>query len=256
MPRGKAVGWKRAFSITLLLAAQLTSSLSEAAELHIATASNFRDAMKVLAGRYEEETGDSVVLIFGSTGKHYAQIRNGAPFDAFFAADSERPARLESDGLAVPGSRFTYAVGRLVLWSPRAGYVDAAGRVLEEGDFHHIAIANPGLAPYGKAAMQALQSLDLWEKLGPLIVRGENIGQAYQFVRTGNAELGLLAQSQLIRDDLAPEGSWWLVPGNLHQPIDQQAVLLSDNAPARAFMSFFRREAATRLIRAHGYETP
>ena len=243
-------------AVTLGVLALLNPGHAQADELLVAAASNFRDAMAALTAGFEAATGHRVTPVFGSTGKHYAQIHNGAPFDAFFAADSERPLRLEREGLAVPGSRFTYAVGKLVLWSPRPGFVDPRGEVLRRGGFRRLAIANPQLAPYGQAAREVLAAWGLLERLDSRLVRGENVGQAFQFVRTGNAELGLLAWSQLKRDNRPVEGSWWLVPADLHAPIEQQAVLLRDSAAGRAFMSFVRGDEAARMIRAHGYETP
>ena len=230
---------------------------STADEIRVATASNFRDAMSALASKFEQESGHSVVPIFGSTGKHFAQIINGAPFDAFFAADARRPEQLDQDGAAIPGSRFTYAMGKLVLWSPEANYVDANGVVLERGAFHYLAIANPELAPYGTAARDVLESLGLWESLSQRLVLGENIGQAFLYVQSGNADLGFIAWSQLVGNNTTPiQGSVWQVPENLYRPIEQQAVLLNDREAARAFMSFIRSPEAARIIRKHGYTLP
>jgi len=227
-----------------------------AAEIRVATASNFRNAMTALARQFEQASGQQVVPVYGSTGKHFAQIINGAPFDAFFAADARRPERLEQDGLAVPGSRFTYARGRLVLWSPRADYIDDHGRILEQGNFRRLAIANPDLAPYGAAARDVLESLGLWQELSQRLVQGENVGQAFLFVRSGNAELGFVAWSQLVSGEQPVEGSFWLVPENLYNPVEQQAVALTDTEATRTFMSFIRSEKATGIIRDHGYATP
>jgi molybdate transport system substrate-binding protein len=236
---------------TLLVASQTTAT-----EIRVAVASNFTRAIGVAADVFEMDTGHKVTLAFGSTGKHYAQIRNGAPFDAFFAADLVRPKLLEQEGLTVPGSRFTYAIGKLILWSPEASLVDAEGRVLEHGEFRHLAIANPKLAPYGLAAREVLQKRGLWDDMSKRLVRGENIGQAFQFVASGNAELGFVARSQLMRPGYEIEGSYWDVPPELYTPIEQQAVLLKDSEAARSFMSFVRSEEAIRIIRDHGYETP
>jgi molybdate transport system substrate-binding protein len=245
---------KKQHAILLAIVVILFPCWSFADEVRVAVASNFRDAMSALATRFEQISEHQITLIFGSTGKQYAQIRNGAPFDAFFSADSRRPELLERESLAVPGSRFTYAVGKLVLWSPQAGYVDPGGKNLERGDFRHLAIANPNLAPYGTAAREALQALGLWEQLGPRLVRGENIGQAFQFVSSGNAQLGLVAWSQLRRNDATIEGSYWLVPARYYSPIEQQAVLLRDTVAARTFISFIRSEESAKIIRAHGYD--
>ena len=222
----------------------------------VAVASNFADAARALVERFERQTGHAVTLVFGSTGKHYAQIVNGAPFDAFFAADVKRPKLLEANGLALRGSRFAYAVGKLVLWSPNPGTVDRAGAVLDQGRFRHLALANPKLAPYGRAARETLESRSLWAQLQGKIVRGENIGQTFQFVRSGNAELGFVAWSQIKRPALPVEGSWWDIPQSLYSPIEQQAVLLQDNPAARNFLNFVRDGDALGIIRSYGYGTP
>lgn len=225
-------------------------------ELQVAVASNFAAALEELATVFEAESGHVLHLSAGSTGKHYAQILHGAPYDLFFAADEGRPRRLEEEGRIVYGSRVAYAVGRLVLWSPREGLVDSVGSVLEDGDFRHLAIANPRLAPYGVAARELLEARGLWEILQPRLVRGENIAQAHHFVRSGNAELGLLAWSQVQRAAGPIEGSWWLVPVELHAPIEQHAVRLTDGAAGRDFLEFVRGEKARAIIRSHGYEIP
>jgi molybdate transport system substrate-binding protein len=234
----------------------LLAGNTRAEEIHIAVASNFTATMRILAKRFEEQSGHSVVLLPGSTGKHYAQITHGAPFDAFFAADAERPALLEVDGRIQPGSRFTYAIGRLVLWSPDPGLIDRNGTVLQSGAFRRLAIANPRLAPYGRAAQEVLESRDLWNSVKPKLVRGENIGQAFQFVASGNAELGFVALSQLMQTGRHRKGSWWQVPGTLHTPIEQQAVLLSDSTAAADFMRFSKSEPAHAIIRGFGYGIP
>lgn len=224
--------------------------------LQVAVASNFASTLTRLAERFEQRSGHQVVVVPGSTGKHYAQIRNGAPFAAFFAADARRPERLEAEGTAAPGSRFTYAVGRLVLWSPKPGFVDAAGEVLSSGRYRHLAIANPRLAPYGEAARQALRALGLWQAHQGRLVFGENIGQTFHFVNSGNAELGLVALSQVVPPDGAVKGSYWTLPPSLYAPIEQQAVALADTKPAREFLAFVRSEDARRIIHSFGYETP
>ena len=234
----------------------LSCGQSFAAEIRIAVASNFSRPMQELAAKFEKEGGHKVTLAFGSSGKHYAQIRNGAPFDAFFAADRERPELLEREGLAISGSRCTYAVGRLVLWSPKADFVDAEGKVLEQGGFNHIAIANPKLAPYGAAAGEVLRQRGLWDSLQDKLVRGENIGQAYQFVHSGNAELGFVAYSQVIQPGGDAAGSIWEIPQSLYAPIEQQAVLLKDSAAAREFATFLKSDAARKIITEYGYGLP
>lgn len=181
----------------LLAIMMLAVGQSIAEEIRVGVASNFANAVKTLAEHFEIDTGHKVTLVFGSSGELYAQIRNGAPFDAFLAADIKRPELLEKEGIALPGSRFAYASGKLILWSPMAGYVDPDGKILKQGDFRHLAIANPKLAPYGMAAREVLQARGVWDVLKVKTVRGENIGQAFQFVRSGNAELGLVAWSQV-----------------------------------------------------------
>jgi molybdate transport system substrate-binding protein len=237
----------------LVAAAIALAPGARAAAATIAVAANFADPAMALAERFEAATGHDLVLVFGSTGKLYAQIRNGAPFDALLAADVERPRRLEAEGAAVAGTRFTYAVGTLVLWSPREGLVDAGGAVLRDGGYRFVAIANPDLAPYGAAARQVLERLGLWSALRPRLVRGESIGQAFQFVSTGNAELGFVALSQLDGSRRSRSGSRWVVPGEMHEPIEQQAVRLSDHPAAVAFLEFIRSEPARSLIAAYGY---
>jgi molybdate transport system substrate-binding protein len=235
----------------------LAVGIVAAAEIQVAVASNFSRVVGILAARFEATTGHRVAVIPGSTGKHYAQIRNGAPFDLFLAADALHPRRLEERGLAIPGSRFTYAFGRLVLWSPREDYVDDQGEVLENGEFRHLGIANPGLAPYGRAAREALESLGIWEGLQDRLVRGENIGQAFQFVASGNAELGFVALSQVMTPEHGlTTGSIWRVPQELYTPIEQQAILVRDNAAAREFMDFLESAEARLIIRDNGYRSP
>ncbi len=241
--------------LLMAVAALPAARPARAEEIRVAVASNFAEAMTVIAGRFEADTGHQVTLIFGSTGRIYAQIVNGAPFDVFLAADAHRPALLEQDGMARPGSRFTYAVGQLVLWSPDPGLVDAGGDVLAQGGFRHLAVANPGLAPYGAAAREVLRARGLWEELAGRIVRGENIGQTFQFVRSGNAELGFVARSQVVRPGRPREGSWWDVPPELHEPLEQQAVLLADKDTARDLLSFMGSDAALEIIRDYGYHT-
>lgn len=239
----------------LLLLALLTSSAS-AARIIVATASNFAPTLKVIAENYHKASGNEVVIVSGATGKHYAQIRNGAPFDLFLAADSRRPQLLEQNGQAEPGDRFTYAIGRLVLWSPEPGRIDSGGTLLGDGTLQRIAIANPRHAPYGQAARQVLQELGLWHSLEGRLVRGENVAQTFQFVHSGNADAGFIAWSQLQLQQPAPQGSWWLVPEELYPPIEQQAVLLNRQSEATDFFNFIRSEPARLIIRSHGYATP
>ena len=222
-------------------------------EIRIAVATNFTAAMNDLVRRFERETEHTVLVSSGSTGNHYAQIKNGAPFDAFFAADSERPRLLEEEGGAIAGSRFLYAVGGLVLWSPEPGYVDDQGRVLDTADFRRLSIANPDLAPYGAAARETLIGRGLWDRLAPRLATGQDIGQAYAFVQTRNAGLGFVALSQLEQPGKEIEGSYWIVPEALHRPIAQEAVLLRDVPAARAFLEFVKGAEAREIIRSYGY---
>jgi molybdate transport system substrate-binding protein len=224
--------------------------------VRIAVASNFVSTLRVLSAHFERAYRYRVQVIPGSTGKLYAQIRNGAPFDVFLAADIRRPRLLEESGTAVPGTRFTYARGRLVLWSSRKGLVDDQGKVLREGRYQHLAMANPRLAPYGAAARAVLHNLGLWSRLRSRLVYGENIAQTFQFVAGGGAELGFVALSQLHRPHGDDPGSRWIVPTSLYPPIRQQAVLVHDTPAGRAFLSWLRSDTARALIREHGYTAP
>jgi molybdate transport system substrate-binding protein len=238
-----------------LVALGLPMSL-RAAEVQVAVAANFTAPMRAIAAAFEQDTGHKARLAFGSSGKFYAQIRNGAPFQVFLSADDEKPARLEQAGMAVAGTRFTYAIGQLALWSAKAGYVDNKGEVLKQGAYAHLAIANPKLAPYGAAAIEVLKNLGLLETVQPRLVQGENIAQTYQFVASGNAELGFVALSQVTRDGRLTQGSAWIVPAHLHAPIRQDAVILAngkDNAAASALMAYLKSDKAKAVIRAYGY---
>jgi len=230
---------------------------SHAAELQVAVAANFTAPMQKIAAAFEASTGHKAVLSFGSTGKFYAQIRNGAPFQLLLAADEQTPARLEEEGLTVPGTRFTYAIGRLVLWSAQPGVVDDKGEVLRKPGEARIAVADPKLAPYGAAAIQALTRLGLLQSLQARFVQGEDIAQTFQFVATGNAPLGFVALSQVMVDGRVAKGSAWVVPPQLHTPIRQDAVVLAkgkDNAAAAALVAFLKGDKARAIIRAYGYE--
>lgn len=240
--------------ILLTVIASLLAGAATGAELRIAVAANFATTLEAIGTAFEHDGVHTVRISRGSTGKLYAQILNGAPFDIFFAADSERPRLLEERGIAVTGSRFSYATGRLVLWSRTDGLVDPAGAVLDSPRYRRLAIANPKLAPYGAAAVSVLEKRGLWPAISERVVRGENMGQTFQFVQSGNAELGFVARSQLAQ--LPSVGSQWLVPENLHEPIDQQAVLLTDTPAARAFAAFVRSQEGERIISAHGYDLP
>ncbi|MEO0445953.1 MAG: molybdate ABC transporter substrate-binding protein [Verrucomicrobiota bacterium] len=222
-----------------------------AEEIRIATASNFALPLRDLANRFEERSDHKVTLALGSTGKHYAQIRLGAPFHLFFAADAERPERLEQEGFTLPNTRFSYAWGKLILWSPQPDVVDSQGNVLETMDFRHLAIANPRLAPYGRAAEEILRARGSWEDLQKRLVRGENISQAFHFVHGEHAELGFVALSQVQER----AGSRWIPPDDLYAPIEQQAVQLRAHPGAEAFLTFIRGEEAKACIQSYGYGT-
>lgn len=231
-------------------------SAAFADDVQVAVAANFVAPMKLIAAAFEKDTGHKAVLSFGATGKFYAQITNGAPFDVFLAADDETPARLEKEGAAVKGSRFTYAVGKLVLWSAQSGGVDPRGEVLKTGDFKKLAIAAPKLAPYGAAALETITKLGLLSRLEPRIVTGESIGQAFSFVATGNAELGFIALSQVYENGQIKSGSAWVVPEALHSPIRQDAVLLGKGAGNKAavmLLAFLKTENAQAMMRSFGY---
>lgn len=228
-----------------------------AGEVSVAVASNFTAPMKVIAQAFERDTGHKVILSFGATGQFYAQIKNGAPFAVLLAADDETPARLEREGVAVTGTRFTYATGKLVLWSKKADLVDDKGEILKTGKFDKLALANPKLAPYGAAAMQVLEKLSLTKQLGPKLVEASNIGQTFQFVSSGNAALGFVALSQVFENGKLKEGSGWVVPSNLYSPIKQDAVLLTSgkaNLVAQALLHYLRSDKAKAIIVSFGYD--
>jgi len=243
---------KRLFIVTIMFSC--TQSIAN--EIRVAVASNFAHAITSISKKFEIATGYRVTLTFGSTGKHYAQIKNGAPFDVFLAADAVRPKRLEKERVGLPNSRFTYAIGKVVLWSPKANYIDSLGNVLQQRQYRYLAIANPKLAPYGKAAQEILQARKLWGNMHGHIVRGENIAQTFQFIKSGNAELGFVAFSQIKRPSQAVEGSYWEVPQVLYTPIEQQAILLKDNKTARLFLSYLQSDDALQIIHNGGYDTP
>ena len=234
----------------------LTIAPASAATVQVAVASNFMEPAKEIAAAFTAKTGHQATLSFGPSGQFYTQIIHGAPFEVFLSADKERPQQAEKDGFSVNGMRFTYAVGRLTLYSARPGFVDANGKVLAHGDFEHLAIADPAIAPYGLAAVESLGKLGLYDRLKPEIVQGSSIVQTFQFVQTGAAEVGFVALSQVIN---RTDGSRWVVPARLHSPIDQQAVLLktgANNPAAKAFMTFLKSQTARAIIRRYGYETP
>ncbi|WP_420963110.1 molybdate ABC transporter substrate-binding protein [Brucella sp. IR073] len=236
----------------VLAVAALSAGQASADQTNVAVAANFTDAAKDIAAAFKAKTGHEAVLSFGSSGQFYTQITQDAPFQIFLSADAERPEKLVNDGFGVAGSRFTYAIGRLVLWSNDPSLVKGE-ETLKNGGFSKIAIANPAAAPYGTAAVETLKALGVYDALQPKIVQGNNISQTFQFVDTGNAELGFVALSQLTGND---SGSRWLVPQELYTPIRQDAVLLKKgegNKAAAAFMDFLKGPEARAIIEKYGY---
>jgi molybdate transport system substrate-binding protein len=248
---------KRVFPFALSLIATVLAAPAMAGEVQVAVAANFTAPVQAIAVEFEKDTGNKVVASFGATGQFYAQIKNGAPFEVFLAADDSTPARLEAEKAIVPGSRFTYATGKLALWSAKEGYVDGKGEVLMKNEYAHLSIANPKAAPYGLAATQVLAKLNLTEAVAPKLVEGQSISQAHQFISSGNAELGFVALSQVYKDGKISSGSVWIVPGDLHEPIRQDAVILEngkDNPVAKAFVDYLKGPKAAAVIKSYGYE--
>ena len=240
-----------------LTAALALSAAAQAEVVQIAVAANFTAPARALAEIFARTTGHEAKLSFGATGAFYTQIKNGAPFDILLAADDERPIRLEKEGDTVPGSRFTYTIGQLVLWSAKPGLVDGEGAVLKGGNFNKIAIANPKLAPYGAAAVETMDKLGLAAALTPKLVTGESIGQTYNFIATGNAALGFVALAQVLDGGKMKSGSMWVVPAKYHAPIIQDAVILkraAANPAAKAWMALMRSPNTQDFIRSYGYE--
>jgi len=252
--RGHGCGSFLAWLAAALFA--LAAAPACAGEVQVAVAANFAAPVQEIAAGFTRETGHKVVVIVGATGQLYAQIRNGAPFEVFLAADAQTPGRLEEEGRIVPGHRQPYATGRLVLYSAQPGFVNPRGEVLRSGPYAHLALADPKTAPYGLAAREALEALGLWNAVQARIVMGESIAQAFQFVATGNAELGFVALSQVAPPGHPAPGSWWIVPEDLYHPIRQEAVLLrtaAANPVAAAFFDYLRSPAARTVIRSYGY---
>jgi molybdate transport system substrate-binding protein len=244
---------KKAVATTFALALPL---LAHADDVQVAVAANFTAPIQALAPGFEKATGHKLLASFGATGQFYAQIKNGAPFQVFLSADDSTPEKLEMEGETAPGSRFTYAVGKLALWSPTTGYVDQKGSVLQQNTFSHLSIANPKTAPYGHAAMQTLEKLGLTDMLTGKIVEGQNISQTYQFISSGNAELGFVALSQIYKDGNISEGSAWLIPDDMYDPIRQDAVILkgaANNDAAKAFVEYLKGPEAAKVIESFGY---
>lgn len=249
----------RVFRLGSCLALLLLCSSAWSASVLVAVASNFSKPMTEIAAEFAKATGHEAKLAFGASGKFMAQIQNGAPFEVLLSADEKGPIKLEQAHLAEPGSRFVYALGQLVLWSATPGFVDAQGKVLSTGQFKHLALADPKLAPYGAAAIEVLQKQGLQEKLQPLFVQGENIAQTLQFISTGNAELGFVAYSQVLENGKIANGSAWLVPSENFTPIRQSAVLLklgAKNPVAGALLAYLKTPEALAIIKKYGYDLP
>ena len=242
--------------LMLAFASTLFLVVAQAGEVTVAVAANFSAPMQKIAHAFEQDTGHKALLAFGSTGKFFAQIKNGAPFAVLLSADDETPVRLEKEGLAVAGTRLTYATGRLALWSKQANFVDDKGEVLRSNRFDKLALADPKLAPYGAAAMEVISKLGVQAHVKPKLVQGESIGQTYQFVSTENAQLGFVALSQIWLDGRISQGSAWVVPQSMHTPLKQDAVLLQagkDNPAAHALLAYLQGDRAKTMIRQYGY---
>ena len=243
--------------LSTLILTLLAIASAHADEVQVAVAANFTGPMQVIAVLFERDTGHKASLAFGATGKFYAQIANGAPFEVLLSADDETPARLIKEGQGVAGSAFTYAIGKVVLWSADPKRIDAKGEALKKGGFKHIAIANPKTAPYGAAALQVMRKMGVVDNLKPLFVQGENISQTYQFIVSGAAELGFVAYSQVIKNGQIGSGSGWVIPGNLYDPIRQDAVILAkgkDKPAAAALLAYLKGDKAQTVIKSFGYE--
>lgn len=243
--------------LAITLALLLFGQASWSATVLVAVAANFSKPMTEIAGEFEKATGHSAKLSFGSSGKFISQLKSGGPFEVFLSADEKGPEKLEQVGLTVPTTRFVYALGKLVLWSTKLGYVDDQGKILETGNFKHLALANPKLAPYGIAAVDVLKKMKLFEKLQPLFVQGENITQTYHFISTANAELGFVALSQVIEKGKIINGSGWIIPDNLYTPIRQTAVLMkkgAKNPAAAALIDYLKSKPALAIIKTYGYD--
>lgn len=241
---------------SLLASLLLMATATRADEIPVAVAANFTAPFNKIAAEFEKETGHKVIASFGSTGKFYAQIRNGAPFEVLLAADDETPAKLVKEGAGVDGSQYSYATGKLVLWSAKPGVVDAKGEVLKGGGFDHIALADPKLAPYGAAAVEAMKKLGVYDSLAPKLVTGETIAQAFQFVSSGNSLLGFVALSQVLKEGKI-EGSAWIVPSDLYTTIRQDAVLLAPGkgkAAPLALLQFLQSAKSRAVIKSYGYD--
>ncbi len=255
MRRVKKIRHYLVFLISVIVI--IDKSLLYSNEIHIAVASNFAKTIKNIVHLYQSKTNNKVIVSYGSTGMHFLQIKNGAPFDIFFAADVSRPKVLENLGLTQANSRFTYAIGRIVLWVPNPNSLNPGWDILIGGQKNlRIAIANPKLAPYGKAALEIMEALGVWERLKKNVIRGNDINQTYNFIRSGNADIGFISYSQIKSSNQVSSGSILEPKKNLYNKIEQQAVLLKDNNVAKDFMSFFKTKEVIKIIKDDGYEIP
>ena len=248
---------RRSLCLVLIALAGASAAGAHAAEAQVAVAANFAEPMKAIAAVLEKSTDHTLKVSTGASGAFYTQIKHGAPFDVFLSADNERPEMLEKEGLAQPGTRFTYATGKLVLWSARSGRVDDKGSVLKAPGLVKVAYANPKTAPYGTAAVQVLERLGLKDAITPKLVQGESIGQTYSFVKTGNADVGFVALSQVLSGGRLKEGSMWVIPQAHYDPIRQDVVLLkrgADNEAAKALLRLLQSPSIKDLIRSYGYD--
>lgn len=230
-----------------------------ASEVNAAVASNFAAPMESIVALFQKESGHTVKVSLGSSGKLYAQIKSGAPFDIFLSGDDAIPKRLMQEGLADADSRFVYAEGKLVLWSAQPNLVDEKGKVLSKGNFNRLAIANPRYSPYGVAAKETLEKLTMWNSIQEKLSKGDDLMQTYQFAATENVDLAFIALSQIMRNGKVTKSSWWLVPDDFHKPISQSAVMLSgskEQEAAKSFLTFLKSEKAAAVMRSFGYETP
>lgn len=235
----------------------MSSSVVSAEVIKVAVASNFTHPIKEIAKNFEQDTQNKVELSFGSSGKFYAQIANGAPYEVFLSADQAKPKRLADEGMAIADTQFTYAEGQLVLWSKDPQKVDPLGKVLDEDSFNRLALANPKLAPYGLAALQTLETLELVDKTRTKWVKGVNIAQTYQYVDTLNADIGFVALSQITENHKITQGSAWIVPDEFYLPIKQDAIIVKGaerNATAQAFLDYLRSNSAQKIIQSYGYK--
>lgn len=249
----------RAYVAIAAIVCGVVSPSVQAVEVNVAVASNFAAPLERIAALFQKESGHTLKVSSAASGKLYAQIKSGARFDAFLSADEELPRSLLQDGLAVAGSRFVYATGRLVLWSAQPGLVDEKGAVLNKGNFNMLAIANPVYSPYGLAAKETLIKLTMWNSIQRKLDKGDDVAQTYKLAATERDDLAFIALSQVMRDGKVSEGSWWLVPEEMHKPIRQSAVLLSgarEVAAAQAFLTFLKSPKAIAVMHSYGYEVP